>query len=105
MLRQATYSQMTPGFDFFFPLNLGSLHLIDKHQSPRFKSVTESFPEKRGKATNLSSVTQFCNLSFSDIFILLFTRLAVLRQICACSFYDVSVAVVCVLQGRTVGLS
>lgn len=79
---------MTPVFFFFFPLNLGSLHITDKHQNPRFKSVTESLPEKWGRATNLSSVRKFHNLSFSDIFVLLFTRLAVLGQICACSFGD-----------------
>lgn len=52
-------------FSSFFPLNLGSLYITDKHQSPRFKSVTESIPGKRGKATNLSSVIKFYNLSLS----------------------------------------
>lgn len=56
----------TPFFFFplFLPLNLGSLCISDKHQNPRFKSVTESIPEKRGKATNLSSAIKFHNLSF-----------------------------------------
>lgn len=84
-------------FVCFFPLNLGSLCITDKHQNPRFKSVTESIPEKRGKATNLSSVIKFHNLSFFDIFVLLFTRLEILRQICACSFYYVCMAVVFIL--------
>lgn len=76
------------------PLNLGSLHIIDKHGSPRYKSVTESIPKKQGKATNLSSVIKFHNLSFFDIFVLLFTQLAALCQTCACSFYYVCMAVV-----------
>lgn len=92
---------MTPVFFFSFSssLNLGSLHITDKHQSPRFKSVTEPFPGKWGRATHLSSVRKFHDLSFSDIFVLLFTRLAVLGQIGACSFDDVCVAVGCFTSG------
>lgn len=64
----------TPGFFggcfFFSPLNLGSLHITDKHQSPRFKSVTESIPGKQRKATNLSSVVKFYNLSLSLSFLI-----------------------------------
>lgn len=52
----------------YFPLNLGSLCITDMDQSPRFKSVTEPIPEKQGKATNLSSVLKFHNLSFSWYF-------------------------------------
>lgn len=89
----------TPFFVCFFPLNLGSLCITDKHQNPRFKSVTESIPEKRGKATNLSSVIKFHNLSFFWYFCTIIhsdwntapdLRLLILLCVHGCGLYFIS---------------